>query len=218
MTTHGDDLVFVVDDDQSVREALSSLLRSAGLPVETFSSPQEFLERARPDVPSCLILDVMLPGLSGLDLPDMLARAGREIPIVFITGQGTIPMSVRAMKAGAVEFLTKPFQDQELLSAVGHALDLDRGRRARRAELAELTMRVNQLTPREREVMALVAAGRMNKQIAAQLGTVEQTIKVHRARVMKKLGLDSVADLVRLAERLALLQGEMDPSTGVMPK
>jgi RNA polymerase sigma factor (sigma-70 family) len=195
-------LVIVVDDDLSVREALRSLIRSVGLRVETFESAAEFLRYERPDVPSCLVLDVQLPGVSGLDLPAELQTAGVEIPIIFITGHGTIPMSVRAMKAGAVEFLTKPFSERDLLTAIDQALDRDRAARAERAEWKELHERFAKLTPRERDVFALVVAGRMNKEIAAALGTAEQTVKQHRGRVMEKLGVRSVADLVRLAERL----------------
>ena len=196
-------IVYVVDDDLSVRQALSSLIRSVGLRVETFASARDFLRLARPDAPSCLVLDVMLPDSSGLDLPAELRTADVQIPIVFITGHGTIPMSVRAMKAGAVEFLTKPFREEDLIAAIQQALERDRAAREERAELAELRERFEKLTARERDVLALVVTGRLNKQIAAELGTAEQTVKVHRGRVMQKLGVGSVAELVRLVERAA---------------
>ena len=196
-------IVFVVDDDLSVREALSSLIRSVGLRCATFESADEFLASSQHDGPTCLVLDVQLPGKSGLDLTSELREAGVEMPIVFITGHGTIPMSVRAMKAGAVEFLTKPFSEPELLAAIDQALARDRSQRSERAEQDALLERYGRLTPREREVFSLVAAGRLNKEIAATLGTAEQTVKQHRGRVMEKLGLRSIADLVRLAERIA---------------
>jgi FixJ family two-component response regulator len=195
-------VVFVVDDDLSVREALRSLIRSVGVRCETFESAGEFLRSPLPDAPACLVLDVQLPGGSGLDLPSELRRAGVEMPIIFITGHGTIPMSVRAMKAGALEFLTKPFSEHELLRAIEQALERDGAERAERAEQQALRDRFARLTPRERDVFALVVAGRMNKEIAVALGTVEQTVKQHRGRVMEKLGVRSVADLVRLAERI----------------
>ncbi len=198
-----DPIVYVLDDDLAVRQALSSVIRSTGLRVETFASAQEFLQYPRQDAPSCLVLDMQLPDVSGLDLlPELDARAAL-LPIIFITGHGTIPMSVRAMKAGAMEFLTKPFREEDLLTAIDHALERDRAGRRARAEVTELRERLATLTPREREVLALVVAGRMNKQIAAELGTAEQTIKQHRGRVMRKLGVESVADLVRLVERAA---------------
>jgi FixJ family two-component response regulator len=196
-------IVFVLDDDLSVREALRSLIRSVGLRCETFASTTDFLRYPRAEVPSCLVLDVQLPGASGLELPTELKEAGTELPIIFITGHGTIPMSVRAMKAGALEFLTKPFSEQELLDAIRLALVRDRVARAERAEQRDARERFAKLTARERDVFALVVAGRMNKEIAAELGTAEQTIKQHRGRVMQKLGARSVADLVRLAERIA---------------
>ena len=196
------EMVFVIDDDESIREALKSLIRSVGLSVETFASAQVFLQSSRPDVPSCLILDVRMPGLSGLDLQRDLTEANIHIPIIFITGHGDIPMSVRAMKAGAVEFLTKPFRDQDLLDAIQQALDRDRQVRSQQAGSAELRNRYHSLTPRETEVFGLVVKGMLNKQIALQLGTSEITIKLHRRQVMEKMHADSLADLVRMSERL----------------
>jgi FixJ family two-component response regulator len=212
--------VYVVDDDPAVREALSNMIRSVGLRCETFASAGGFLERPPPDVEACLVLDVRLPDRSGLDLPAALARQGNEIPIVFMTGHGTIPMSVRAMKAGAVEFLTKPFSGEDLLAAIEQALERDRVARQARAEQAALRRRFETLTPREHDVLALVVAGRMNKEIAAELGTAEQTVKQHRGRVMRKLGVTSVAELVRLSERFADRQGARpapDPEPPILP-
>lgn len=195
-------MVFVVEDDLSVREALVSLVRSADLQVEAFASAGEFLAHARPDLPCCLVLDVRLPGPSGLDLQCRLAQLQEPIPIIFITGHGDIPMSVRAIKAGAMEFLTKPFRDQDLLAAIEHALERDRARRREHAERAVLHTRYATLTPREREVMTLVVSGRLNKQSAAELGITETTVKVHRHHVMAKMDAGSLADLVRMWEKL----------------
>ena len=205
--TQAETLVFVIDDDQSVRESLESLLRSVGHAVQSFRSAQEFLSRGRPNVPGCLVLDVRMPGLSGLDLQAELSRAGIRIPVIFLTGHGDIPMSVRAMKAGAVEFFTKPFHDQDLLDAVREAIERDRAARRERAEMDGLRSLYDSLTPREREVMALVVRGLLNKQVAFELEISEITVKVHRHQVMKKMKAESVADLVRMAERLGTNPG-----------
>ena len=197
-------IVFVVDDDASMREALSSLIESAGLRVQTFASAQEFLEHKRPDTPACLVLDVRLPGLSGLELQRKLSPARTRIPIIFITGHGDIPMSVQAMKAGAVEFLIKPFRDQELLDAIQQAIERDSELLKHRSEAAILNSRYQALTPREREVMGLVVRGLLNKQIAGELGTSEITVKIQRGQAMKKMQAQSVPELVRISEKLGL--------------
>lgn len=199
-----DGVVFVVDDDASVRASLEDLLRSVGLGVETFASAQEFLRSERPDMPSCLVLDVRLKGLSGLELQKRMAKAEIEIPIIFISGHGDIPMTVQAMKAGAVEFLTKPFRDQDLLDAIQQALECDRKARQRWGETEELRRRFDSLTPREREVMSLVVTGLLNKQIAGELGTSEASVKVHRQHVMEKMGAGSLAELVRMADKVGI--------------
>ena len=203
MTTKIDSIVYVIDDESSIREAITSLIRSIGMHVESFGSAQEFMASSRPDAPACLVLDVRMPGLSGLDLQRELTDAGIHIPIIFITGHGDIPMSVRAMKAGAVEFLTKPFRDQDLLDAIAQAIDRDRELRRQQAGIANLRDRFERLTPREREVMELVVAGLLNKQIAVRLGISEITVKLHRHQVMEKMKADSLADLVRMAEKLS---------------
>jgi len=196
-------VVFVIDDDVSVRDALTNLFRSVGLRVETFDTAQGFLGQLSPDdTPNCLVLDVRLPGLSGLDLQRELAKADTDIPIIFVTGHGDIPMSVRAMKEGAVEFLPKPFRDQDLLDAVQEAIARNREARVQRRQLLEWRARYESLSAREREVMALVVRGLLNKQIAGELGTTDATVKLHRGRVMHKMQASSLADLIRMAERL----------------
>jgi len=208
-----DPVVLIVDDDPSLRDALSSLLRSVGLRVEVFGSAPEMLEAPLPDVASCLVLDIRLPKRSGLDFQNELIKASIKIPIIFITAHGDVPMSVRAMKAGAVDFLTKPFRDQDLLDAVANALERDRKRREEEKGVAELKAKLETLTPREREVMSLVTAGLMNKQVAGEIGVSEITVKIHRGHVMRKMGARSLADLVRMAEVLGVSR-ETRPASG----
>jgi RNA polymerase sigma factor (sigma-70 family) len=195
-------IVFVVDDDPSVRSAIERLIGTVGLQVQLFGSAQEFLASKLPKVPSCLVLDIRLPGISGLALQRQLAEANVQIPIIFITAHSDVPMTVRAMKAGAVEFLTKPFRDQDLVDAIHSALERDRGRRQQEAELVVLSEHFESLSPREREVVSMVVSGMLNKQIAAQIGTAENTVKVHRSRAMEKMQANSLADLVKMIQRL----------------
>ncbi|GAC1040552.1 response regulator transcription factor [Rhizobium sp. No.120] len=200
--------VYVIDDDPSVREGLDSLLRSVGYETRAFASPRNFLASSRPAGPACIVLDVRMPDASGLDFQDELARMGYAIPIIFLTGHGDVPMSVKAMKAGAVEFLLKPFREQDLLDAIRQALEIDRARLLKQAAEVDLQERFSTLTPREREVMALVARGLLNKQIAAEIGLSEITVKVHRGQAMRKMRADSVADLIRMADNLGLTDGK----------
>jgi len=208
----GDPIVFVVEDDSSMREALTDLITSVGLLVEPFKSAREFLEHWRGDAPGCLVLDVRLPGLSGLDLQRELVRTEAPIPIIFITGHGDIPMSVRAIKEGAVEFLAKPFRDQDLLDAIQHALEIDRAARQERSMVAEVRRRCESLTKREREVMKLVVSGLLNKQIAGELGSSEVTVKMHRGQVMRKMKAQSLVQLVRMAEKIGITSEAAPPT------
>ncbi len=208
MNAEAQPIVLVIDDDAPLREALSSLFRSVGLQVKTFGSAQEFLQSGAPDGPSCLVLDVRLPGLSGLDFQAELAKANIHIPIVFMTGHGDIPMTVRAMKAGAVEFLPKPFRDQDMLDAVQIGLEQDRNRRKSAGDISKLKAAFDALTPREQEIMGYVTAGLMNKQIAGELKVSEITVKVHRGNVMRKMSAKSLAELVRMADALGVRRGK----------
>jgi FixJ family two-component response regulator len=208
MNAEAQPIVLVIDDDAPLREALSSLFRSVGLQVKTFGSAQEFLQSGPPDAPSCLVLDVRLPGVSGLDFQAELAKANIHIPIVFMTGHGDIPMTVRAMKAGAVEFLPKPFRDQDMLDAVQIGLEQDRNRRKSAGDISKLKAAFDALTPREQEIMGFVTAGLMNKQIAGELKVSEITVKVHRGNVMRKMNAKSLAELVRMADALGVRRGK----------
>jgi FixJ family two-component response regulator len=208
LTSAEQPIVFVIDDDESMRRALTNLFQSVGLRVEVFGSAPELLQSNLPDVASCLVLDIRLPGLSGLDFQAELAKANIHIPIIFMTGHGDIPMTVRAMKAGAIDFLTKPFRHQEMLDAVAIAIERDRKRRTDQKKISNAQALFETLTPRERDVLALVAAGLMNKQIAAEIGIAEITVKIHRGHVMKKMGTRSLADLVRITEMLGIRRAQ----------